>query len=92
MALSSTHASDATYSAASTSSLSTATPSTRVRPGQAIAPGIELRILPLGDSITYGWLSGDGNGYRLELLKRLNGEIAMSGLARAMTSLLIRPL
>lgn len=28
---------------------------------------IELRILPLGDSITWGYCSSDGNGYRLRL-------------------------
>lgn len=27
----------------------------------------ELRIMPLGASITYGWLSTDGNGYREDL-------------------------
>ena len=37
------------------------------------APGFELRILPLGDSITYGYLSSDGNGYRLELQNDLSG-------------------
>ena len=38
-----------------------------------VAPGIELRILPLGSSITYGTQSVDGNGYRLNLLKHLSG-------------------
>ena len=38
-----------------------------------VAPGKALRILPLGNSITYGYLSLDGNGYRLELLKDLVG-------------------
>lgn len=33
----------------------------------AIANGVDLRILPLGDSITYGEYSSDGNGYRLAL-------------------------
>lgn len=32
-----------------------------------------LRILPLGDSITWGWSSSDGNGYRQDLLKLLDG-------------------
>ncbi len=37
----------------------------------AIAGGEELRILPLGDSITYGEGSSDGNGYRLALYNLL---------------------
>ncbi|KAF9884548.1 hypothetical protein FE257_001493 [Aspergillus nanangensis] len=32
---------------------------------------VELRILPLGDSITMGYKSSDGNGYREDLEKRL---------------------
>lgn len=31
----------------------------------------DLRILPVGDSITTGFRSSDGNGYRLDLLKLL---------------------
>jgi len=38
-----------------------------------VAPGIELRVMPLGDSITYGYLSSDGNGYRLALENDLSG-------------------
>ncbi|KAK4494917.1 hypothetical protein PRZ48_014273 [Zasmidium cellare] len=34
----------------------------------------ELRILPLGDSITYGYASPDGNGYRLKLLNDLKAD------------------
>jgi lysophospholipase L1-like esterase len=34
---------------------------------KAIAQNMELRILPLGDSITFGEGSTDGNGYRLVL-------------------------
>lgn len=34
----------------------------------------ELRILPLGDSITYGFASPDGNGYRLKLLNDLTAD------------------
>ncbi len=34
---------------------------------QAIASGVDLRILPLGDSITWGEGSSDENGYRLAL-------------------------
>ncbi|TFA99008.1 hypothetical protein CCMA1212_009253, partial [Trichoderma ghanense] len=45
-------------------------------PGKPIKPGTELRILPVGDSITYGFLSdqdgGDGNGYRLRLRQNLS--------------------
>ncbi|KLJ06977.1 hypothetical protein EMPG_17534 [Blastomyces silverae] len=37
----------------------------------AIARGADLRILPLGDSITYGQGSSDGNGYRLPLYNLL---------------------
>jgi lysophospholipase L1-like esterase len=33
-----------------------------------VAPARNLRILPLGNSITYGYLSSDGNGYRKVLL------------------------
>jgi hypothetical protein len=47
-------------------------------PGKAIKPGTELRILPFGDSITYGFLSdqdgGDGNGYRLRLRENLSSK------------------
>ncbi|KAK2749084.1 hypothetical protein CKAH01_06581 [Colletotrichum kahawae] len=47
-----------------------------VAPGKAVKPGTELRILPVGDSITVGFLSerdgGDGNGYRLKLLNNLS--------------------
>lgn len=32
-----------------------------------------LRILPLGDSITWGYRSSDGNGYRQDLLNMLSG-------------------
>lgn len=42
-----------------------------------VAPGTKLRILPLGDSITYGYQSRDdgngGNGYRLQLQNDLSG-------------------
>ncbi|KAI4098930.1 MAG: hypothetical protein L6R37_006228 [Teloschistes peruensis] len=38
-----------------------------IRPRQSIANGEDLRVLPLGDSITYGEGSSDGNGYRLAL-------------------------
>jgi hypothetical protein len=29
--------------------------------------GLNIRLLPLGDSITWGFTSSDGNGYRLAL-------------------------
>ncbi|KIN03426.1 carbohydrate esterase family 3 protein, partial [Oidiodendron maius Zn] len=38
-----------------------------------IAPGTQLRIQALGDSITFGYLSSDGNGYRLQLQNDLSG-------------------
>lgn len=34
---------------------------------RALANGVNLRILPLGDSITFGSHSSDGNGYRQDL-------------------------
>lgn len=40
---------------------------------RAIAGGVDLRIMPLGDSITDGYKSSDGNGYRNDLLGRLDG-------------------
>ncbi|KAK2616056.1 hypothetical protein N8I77_002767 [Diaporthe amygdali] len=46
------------------------------KPGKAVKPVTELRILCVGDSITVGFLSdqdgGDGNGYRLRLLDDLS--------------------
>ncbi|KAL9601531.1 MAG: hypothetical protein Q9219_002483 [cf. Caloplaca sp. 3 TL-2023] len=38
-----------------------------------IGNGVELRILPLGDSITNGFQSTDNNGYRLSLQRDLAG-------------------
>jgi lysophospholipase L1-like esterase len=38
-----------------------------------VAPGKKLRILPIGDSITYGARSTQLNGYRLALQERLSG-------------------
>ena len=35
--------------------------------------GLNLRIMPLGDSITFGYRSSDGNGYRQYLLTALAG-------------------
>ncbi|TDZ32676.1 hypothetical protein C8035_v011047 [Colletotrichum spinosum] len=46
------------------------------KPGRAVKPGVPLRILGVGDSITVGFLSdvdgGDGNGYRLKLRQNLS--------------------
>ncbi|KAF2116658.1 SGNH hydrolase-type esterase domain-containing protein [Lophiotrema nucula] len=47
-----------------------------LRPRDVIASGTKLRILPLGDSITYGYQPSfeDGtNGYRYQLSQRLSG-------------------
>ena len=45
--------------------------------GESVKKGTKLRILPVGDSITVGYLSdrngGDGNGYRGQLKKDLSG-------------------
>ena len=38
---------------------------------RSLAVNQKLRILPVGDSITWGYRSTDGNGYRLALLDRL---------------------
>ncbi|OHX00038.1 GDSL-like lipase acylhydrolase [Colletotrichum incanum] len=40
--------------------------------GQVIKDGVKLRILPVGDSITVGFASSDGNGYRLALDENLS--------------------
>ncbi|KAL7947929.1 carbohydrate esterase family 3 protein [Trichoderma barbatum] len=49
---------------------------TNTAPGKPIKLDTELRILAVGDSITYGFLSdengGDGNGYRLRLQQYLS--------------------
>ena len=49
-----------------------------IKAGEAVKKGTELRILPVGDSITVGFLSdrngGDGNGYRGQLKEDLSGE------------------
>ncbi|KAL8864239.1 MAG: hypothetical protein Q9198_009998 [Flavoplaca austrocitrina] len=42
-------------------------PTKHVHRSPPIANGVDLRILPLGDSITFGMGSSDGNGYRLIL-------------------------
>ena len=48
-----------------------ATVSSPVQSNHPVASGVDLRILPLGDSITYGEGSHDGNGYRLALYNML---------------------
>lgn len=45
-----------------------------LRRDATVVGGKELRILPLGDSITYGQGSSDGNGYRLALYDLLHPE------------------
>ncbi|KAH6888521.1 GDSL-like Lipase/Acylhydrolase [Thelonectria olida] len=40
--------------------------------GKAIKEGTKLRVLCAGDSITSGWMSSDGNGYRLKLQEDLS--------------------
>ncbi|KAJ3499558.1 hypothetical protein NLG97_g229 [Lecanicillium saksenae] len=40
---------------------------------RSLSNGAALRILPLGDSITWGYSSSDGNGYRQDLLNMLSG-------------------
>lgn len=48
-----------------------------IEAGESVKKGTKLRILPVGDSITVGYLSdrngGDGNGYRGQLKKDLSG-------------------
>jgi lysophospholipase L1-like esterase len=41
--------------------------------GLPISTPVALRILPLGNSITFGYLSTDGNGYRQDLVNMLAG-------------------
>lgn len=46
-------------------------------PGRKIESGVELRILPVGDSITVGFgseIGGDGDGYRRQLRDDLSGK------------------
>ncbi|KAF1807844.1 SGNH hydrolase [Eremomyces bilateralis CBS 781.70] len=47
---------------------------TGITPGQGVKPGTKLRILCVGDSITVGAASGDGNGYRLQLRNNLSND------------------
>ncbi|KAL5347504.1 hypothetical protein ACLOAV_007816 [Pseudogymnoascus australis] len=43
-------------------------------PGVAVTNGIKLRILPVGDSITVGWLGDDHNGYGKQLRSDLSAD------------------
>ncbi|KAL9059935.1 MAG: hypothetical protein Q9206_001254 [Seirophora lacunosa] len=45
----------------------------QLTPRTNVGNGIELRVLPLGDSITNGFQSTDNNGYRLTLQRKLAG-------------------
>ena len=60
-------------SISSSSTLPLVLQTTGVRPGIAVKPGTELRILPVGDSLTVGYESSDKNGYRAGLLQDLSG-------------------
>ncbi|KAL0929864.1 uncharacterized protein CTRU02_215073 [Colletotrichum truncatum] len=58
--------------------------------GKSVKEGTKLRILPVGDSITVGFLSdrngGDGNGYRGQLKNDLSGdEVIFAGTERSGT-------
>ena len=51
---------------------------TGVGKGIAVKAGTELRILPIGDSITVGFEDPSGDGYRFELFNDLSGEFKKS--------------
>ncbi|KAK6988109.1 lipolytic enzyme [Favolaschia claudopus] len=59
--------------AATTTATTTTTSitTTSSAPGSTSTTGLNLRLLPLGDSITFGLESSDGNGYRNALHKLL---------------------
>ena len=65
------HSSSANTTAVSIGPLET----TGIAPGVAVKTGTELRILPVGDSITVGFEDPNGDGYRFELLTDLSGEL-----------------
>ncbi|KAL4886051.1 hypothetical protein BJY04DRAFT_213590 [Aspergillus karnatakaensis] len=48
------------------------TAANNLSPRAGIAGGVPLRVLPLGDSITDGYASSDGNGYRLQLWNNID--------------------
>ena len=48
-------------------------------PQEPLIPDIPLRILPLGNSITWGWGSSTGNGYRQPLLSLLSNPVRYIG-------------
>ena len=49
-----------------------------IPPGWSVKRGTKLRILGVGDSITVGFRSGDGNGYRLQLRNDLSSNMSIS--------------
>ncbi|KAJ6518004.1 lipolytic enzyme [Mycena vitilis] len=53
--------------ATTSTTVSTTTTTTSSAPGSTSTTGLTLRLLPLGDSITFGLQSTDGNGYRSTL-------------------------
>ncbi|KAF8184059.1 SGNH hydrolase-type esterase domain-containing protein, partial [Mycena galopus ATCC 62051] len=53
--------------ATTTTTTSTTTTVTSSAPGSTSTIGLNIRLLPLGDSITFGLESTDGNGYRSAL-------------------------
>lgn len=48
---------------------------TGIEKGIEVKNGTDLRILPVGDSITVGYEDPQRRGYRLELLRDLSGQI-----------------
>ena len=58
-------------------------------PRNAIAGGVDLRILPLGDSITFGEGSSDGNGYRLALHNLLHAENDLDYIGRVKSGTMV---
>lgn len=62
--------------ASPTTSVSARSPlhTTGIAKNVTVKSGVELRILPVGDSLTVGFEDPSGNGYRLELLKDLSGK------------------
>ncbi|KAF7337152.1 Lipolytic enzyme [Mycena venus] len=56
-----------TATTTSTTATITTTTGTSSAPGSTSTTGLTIRLLPLGDSITFGLESSDGNGYRSTL-------------------------
>ncbi|KAH7098051.1 lipolytic enzyme [Auriculariales sp. MPI-PUGE-AT-0066] len=63
--------SSTTATSTTTTTTSGSSTSTSSAPGSTSTTGLTLRLLPLGDSITYGVQSSDGTGYRNTLHKLL---------------------